>query len=628
MLPIRWLGSRLPLPSWRTGLIAGTAVLMVACLATRVLAQATAAVAEQTLDLWTMVVGMLGGLALFLFGMEQMADALKALAADRLKDVLARLTTNRLMGALTGAAVTAVIQSSSVTTVLVVGFISAGIMSVPQSVGVIFGSNIGSTVTAQLIAFKVTAIALPMVAIGFAMLFISRRDRVRHYGGMLMGLGLVFYGMGLMSDAMEPLREYRPFLDLMQRMENPFLGILVATLFTGLVQSSAATTGIIIVMAGQGLITLHAGIALVFGANIGTCATALLASVGKPREALRASVVHLLFNVIGVVLWVWFIDPLARLVTALSPAAESLSGVARMAAEAPRQIANAHTVFNVANTLLFLPFGGQFARLAELLVPGRRNAAAAAVDVAPQWTAVHLDPGLLAVPAIALEQTRGEIRRLSRMIRSLVERLVPAYSQGDVEAAAAMLKQEAEIDFVGERIDQYLVQIARRDLNQDQSEIAVQLTEITTSLERIAELFKRDLHPLIKARNERPVPDGEAGHPELLGFADLVLRNYDKAIRAFEERSTEAAREVVRSKPEVARSQQACRASRYGALGSGDPEAVAAGEIYLDLVDHLRRINSHAEAVAFTMLEGFLDARRRKSRTKAKGTPAPTPVAA
>ena len=197
---------------------------------------------QSELDLFAMGMGLLGGLALFLFGMEQMADALKALAAERLKDFLARLTTNRFMGALTGAIVTAVIQSSSVTTVLTVGFVTAGILSLSQAVGIIFGANIGTTLTAQIIAFKVTKLALLMVAVGFALLFMGRRDKFKQIGGMIMGLGLVFFGMSLMSDAMKPLRTFGPFLDLMARMENPLLGIAVAAAFTGLVQSSSATT--------------------------------------------------------------------------------------------------------------------------------------------------------------------------------------------------------------------------------------------------------------------------------------------------------------------------------------------------------------------------------------------------
>ncbi|MES9905934.1 MAG: Na/Pi cotransporter family protein, partial [Sedimenticola sp.] len=294
---------------------------------------------ESTIAWGVMGMKLFGGLALFLFGMEQMADALKAVAGERMRNILAKLTTNRFMGAATGAFVTAVIQSSSVTTVLVVGFITAGLMSLSQSVGVIMGANIGTTITAQIVAFKVTKAALLMIGVGFSMLFLSKEEKIKQYGTMLMGLGLVFFGMSVMSDAMKPLRTYQPFLDLMITMENPFIGIMVAAAFTGLIQSSSATTGIVIVMASQGFITLPAGIALAFGANVGTCVTAMLASIGKPREAVRAAMVHVFFNIAGVLLWVMFIPQLVEFVTWFSPTHPELSGIEKLGAETPRQIA-------------------------------------------------------------------------------------------------------------------------------------------------------------------------------------------------------------------------------------------------------------------------------------------------
>ena len=282
--------------------------------------------ASQDIDWFYLVMALLGGLAMFLYGMEQMSDGLQSAAGDKLKDVLAGLTRNRFLGAVTGAFVTAVLNSSSVTTVLVVGFISAGFMTLTQSVGIIMGANIGSTFTAQIVAFNVTQYALLLVALGFFMLFTAKTERIRHFGSMIMGLGLIFYGMGVMGEAMNPMRTYEPFLELMVKMENPLLGILVGAVFTGLVQSSAATTGIAIVMAAEGLISLPAGIALSFGANIGTCVTAILAAIGKPAEAVRAAVVHISFNIAGVVLWLMFIPQLAEFVAYISPSAPELAG--------------------------------------------------------------------------------------------------------------------------------------------------------------------------------------------------------------------------------------------------------------------------------------------------------------
>ena len=318
-----------------------------------------------------MTVGLFGGLALFLYGMEQMTEALKAAAGRGLQSILARLTTNRFSGALIGALVTAVIQSSSVTTVLVVGFVSAGLMTLNQSIGVILGANIGSTVTAQIIAFNVTRYSLLIVAVGFAMTFIGQRERVKQYGHIFFGFGLLFLGMGIMSEAMAPLRSYPPFLTLMAQMANPLLGIAVGAVFTALVQSSAATTGIVIVIASQGFVPLTAGIALALGANIGTCVTAMLATIGKPRAALRAAAVHVLFNVVGVLLWFGFIGQLAQLTRILSPLHPELTGLARLAAETPRQIANANTLFNLVNTLLFIGFTPWIGQLVSRIFPDR-----------------------------------------------------------------------------------------------------------------------------------------------------------------------------------------------------------------------------------------------------------------
>lgn len=561
------------------------------------------------LDLWTMGMGLVGGLALFLFGMEQMADALKALAADRLKDILARLTTNRYMGAVTGAIVTAIIQSSSVTTVLTVGFITAGILSVSQAVGIIFGANIGTTLTAQIIAFKVSKLALLMIAVGFAMLFISRRDTVRQYGAMIMGLGLVFFGMSLMSGAMKPLRSYGPFLDLMVRMENPILGILVAAAFTALVQSSSATTGVVIAMAGQGLISLEAGIALIFGANIGTCVTAMLACIGKPRAAVRTSLIHILFNVAGVLLWIWFIEDLAALVVWVSPQAEGLTGVGKLAAETPRQIANAHTIFNIANTIVLLPFGAQFARLVENLVPDRSDPEVVDEGAPTEWTAMHLDYDLLAVPSIALEQTRGEILRLGTLVRELLDGIMPRFNRYDSAAEPAISQLEAGAVEISGQINDYLIQISRRNLNLQQSEFATQLMDVSTDLKHIGDLVKKDLGALLRKKYELGVSFSGQGKMELLQFHETVLSSYDKAMEAFEGNDGKRAREVVRTKPELVAQHRSYRISHYQRLSEEWQESLDSSEIHLDLVDYLRRIYSYCESMALTMLDGYLDMR-------------------
>ena len=551
------------------------------------------------IDWGAMGMGLFGGLALFLFGMDQMADALKAVAGDRMKDILARLTTNRFMGALTGAFVTAIINSSSVTTVLLVGFISAGLMSLAQSVGVIMGANIGSTVTAQLIAFKVTKAALLMIGIGFTMLFAGRKERIRHYGGMLMGLGLVFFGMGVMSDAMGPLRTYQPFLDVMAHMENPFVGIVVAALFSGLIQSSAATTGIVIVMASQGFVNLPTGIALAFGANIGTCVTALLASIGKPREAVRAAVVHILFNVIGVMVWVGLIGQLAELVRFISPTHPELSGARRLAAEVPRQIANAHTLFNVANTLLFIGFTGQFARLADWLVPDRPLDEEALVV-----RARYLDEELLATPSLALDRVRLEVLHMGQRVQDMMARIMPAILSGNKETLRDIERMDDNVDTLHAQIIAYLGKISRLTLTERQTGELIRLMEAVNDLENIGDVIETNLIVLGHERIDEGVSISQPTREVLSNFHVVVNRAVEAAVQAVAQKNELAARSVTSMKQEISRIADSAAAHQAQRLVAEEPNRIPAYTIEIDIIEKLKRIYYFAKRMAKTVEDG------------------------
>ncbi len=548
--------------------------------------------APQQLNWLNMGMGLLGGLALFLFGMEQMADALKAAAGERMKLILARLTTNRFMGALTGAFVTAIIQSSSVTTVLVVGFISAGLMSMAQSIGVIMGANIGTTITAQIVAFKVTKAALAMIAVGFGMLFISRNERIRQYGGILMGLGLVFFGMQVMSDAMHPLRSYQPFLDLMARMESPLFGILIAAGFTALIQSSSATTAIVIVLASQGFLTLPAGIALAFGANIGTCVTALLAAIGKPREALRAALVHVLFNVFGVLIWVGFIPQLAAVVTAISPSHPELSGTARLAAEAPRQIANAHTVFNVANTFIFIWFTAQFARLVEWLVPDRPLEEAEAIR------ARFLDEALLETPSLALDRVRLEIGHMGEQVKAMLKGLMPAVLRGDSADLRRIAEMDNAVDALHGHIVSYLGRISQSPLTEHETETFLRLMQAANDLENIGDIMEVDLVTLGQERIEQGVAVSEATEEQLMRLHRAVTRAVDTALRSIAENDEAAAREVIGMKGEINELVNAAIRHQASRLVADEPKRLVSYKVEVDIIEKLKRIYYFAKRMA------------------------------
>jgi phosphate:Na+ symporter len=546
-----------------------------------------------TIDWVTLLMGLFGGLAMFLFGMDQMSEGLKAAAGDTLKDVLGRLTKNRFMGAITGAFVTAVLNSSSVTTVLVVGFISAGFMTLSQSVGIIMGANIGSTFTAQIVAFNVTQYALIMVAVGFYMLFATKQEKTRHYGSMLMGLGLVFYGMGVMGDAMAPLRSYQPFIELMGRMENPLLGILVGAVFTGLVQSSAATTGIAIVMATGGLITLPAGIALAFGANIGTCVTALLAAIGKPTDAVRAAVVHIIFNIAGVLVWVMFIPQLAELVTTISPSAPELSGKARMAAEVPRQIANAHTVFNVANTLLFLAFTTTFARLAERLVPAKPEAAEKII-VRPKY----LDSELREIPSMALERVRFELGHMGKIISDMLARLDEGFLESDRRKLDEVTMMDDKVDILNEAILEYLSEVRQHDLTSRQSAEFQSLMSATINLESLADIIETDLVAIGKRFLDADMQPSETTRLLLREMANKVVQSVENVIRAIRENDETAAAEVIALKDDIRRLAEEALKRQSERIAVREPEHLALVQLEMEVLEHLRRIYTLTKRIA------------------------------
>jgi phosphate:Na+ symporter len=544
------------------------------------------------IDWLNMGMKLLGGLALFLFGMEQMADALKAVAGERMKLILAKLTTNRFMGAATGAFVTAIIQSSSVTTVLVVGFITAGLMSTAQSIGVIMGANIGTTITAQIVAFKVTKFALLMVAGGFGMLFFSKQEKIKQYGGMLMGLGLVFFGMSVMSDAMNPLRSYQPFLDLMTRMENPLVGILVAAGFTALIQSSSATTAIVIVMATQGFITLEAGIALAFGANIGTCVTAMLAAIGKPRDAVRAAVVHVLFNVFGVLLWVGIIPQLAEFVTWLSPAHPGLSGTDRVAAETPRQIANAHTVFNIANTFIFIGFTSQFARLVEWLVPDKP------IEEKVIAQPKYLDEELLETPSLALDRVRLEIGHMGKRISEMLERILPAVISGNLQTLKDIARIDDEVDILHGHIITYLGDISKKQLTEGQTRKLVGLMAAVNDLENVGDIIETDLVHLGNERLERNISISMATREVLTRLHDVVSKATIKAINATQENDQHAAQDVIGLKSDINLLMDSAATHEAMRLVVDEPGRLAAYTLEMDIIEKLKRIYYFAKRMA------------------------------
>lgn len=540
---------------------------------------------DKTIEWFTLFMKLAGGLALFLGGLEQLSEGLKKAAGDTLKVMLSRLTTNRFSGALTGAVVTGILNSSSITTVLVVGFVTAGVMTLSQSVGVIMGANIGSTVTAQILAFNVSKYALLPIAVGFFMIFTGKSENLKYGGMMIMGMGLVFFGMSIMSDAMSPLRSYQPFIDLLKRMENPLLGILAGAVFTGLVQSSAATVGIAIALASEGFLALDAGIALALGANIGTCATALLAAIGKPPEAVRAAVVHVAFNIAGVLVWFFFIEQLAAIATSVSPTSPDLQGSARLAAEVPRQIANANTMFNIVNTCIFLPFTPFFAWFATKVVP----------DKPPEPGPIQpafLDDSVLEVPSLALERVRQELTRVNEIILSMFQQIATAIELVDKNKIRALIREDDKVDLLESACLEYLSRIRQSPLTTTESEEHQTLMVTAVALENLADVIETDLVELGEAAIEISHTQSEETRQLTTDMYLAVLRCIELLLLVLRDKDKHAGAEILKYDRKIKDLQKELMARKSVRLGYKEQSALKMARIEVSMSDKLLRMYS------------------------------------
>lgn len=548
------------------------------------------------LEYGTMAMGLFGGLAIFLFGLEQMTDALKSVAGAGMKKLLARLTTNRFKAVLAGGLVTSVIQSSSVTTVLTVGFVSAGLMSLEQSIGIIMGAEIGTTITAQIIAFKVTHYALAIVAIGFVLQFFFKSERVRQYGIMILGFGLVFFGMNLMKGAMAELGEYQPFLDLMQRMDNPLLAILTSALFTGLVQSSSATTGVVIALGSEGLISLEAAIALVLGANIGTCVTALLASIGKPRVAVQTAMVHVLFNVAGVCLWFGLIPLLADTMRDFS-------------SNLPRQIANAHTTFNLLNTVIFIGFTPLFARAVRRLVPLRP-------EVEERARPKYLDDNLLETPELALDRVRLEIVRMGELATDIVRRAPEIVAEGSRADLDRLRAADDDVDALHGAIITYLGRLSQESLTEPQTELLHDNMTIANYIENMADVVETNLVHLGHQRLGSELAISPETRMRVEALADLVVRCVVDTLESVRSDDIALARSVIEAKPEIGRLAQEAQEHLMRRLVAQAPQRREAFQIESEIVETLKRIYYNAKRIAKAVAQVEMSYLRPESDTE------------
>lgn len=532
---------------------------------------------------------LLGGLALFLYGMNMMSQGMEAAAGNKMKQILERLTTNRYLGVLVGAVITAIIQSSSATTVMVVGFVNSGMMTLRQAVGVIMGANIGTTITGQLIALDAGAIAPFIAFLGVVMVVFLKQPKVRNIGGILAGLGVLFIGMEMMSTAMMPLRDSKAFIDMMTKFSNPLLGIMAGAIFTALIQSSSASVGILQALATSGAISFSGAVYVLFGQNIGTCITAVLASIGTGRNAKRTTIIHLSFNIIGTAVFtiLCMLTPLTSWVGGFTPANPAA------------QIANMHTLFNIVTTILLLPAGNLLAKLAEKILP----------DVDEPEEGMYLKylkntkpvtEGKIGVSAINFELTHKEIARMLEIAKKNVADSFTAFLNCDDGFIPKVEEKEEYVDFLNREISKYISTNMAHESNTRGSRILSAYFKVTSNVERISD-HAMNICGYSEWLKEKDVRFSQEVREEILQMQqtceELLTLLLNENMEALDELSRVSALEQkMDDMTEDYRNRMMHRIQEGTAAGEGSV-------LYTEMLTDFERIGDHALNIAQEMTE-------------------------
>ncbi|MHA6259486.1 Na/Pi cotransporter family protein [Sporosarcina sp. CAU 1771] len=526
-----------------------------------------------------------GGLGIFLFAIKYMGDGLQKVAGDRLRDILDRFTTNPIMGILVGIIVTVLIQSSSGTTVITVGLVSAGFMTLRQSIGVIMGANIGTTVTAFIIGLDVGAYALPIMAVGAFMIFFFKKNEIKNFGEVVFGFGGLFLGLELMSGGMSPLRSLPSFAELTVSMSNhPFLGVVVGTVFTLIVQSSSATVGILQGLYSENLIDLKASLPILFGDNIGTTITAVLASIGVSVAARRAAATHVLFNVLGSVIFLILLIPFTAYVEWLS----TLLGL-----EKKMQIAFAHGSFNIANTIIQFPLIGFWAFLVTKLIPGE--------DVTIEYKPKHLDRHFIEQsPAVAIGQAKEEVVRMGEFSIQGLKETYEYLKTGHKKHAETGYQIEDAINNLDRKITDYLIEISAVSISPVESARHVVLMETVRDIERIGDHFENIIE-LIDYRDVNRVKLTEDAMDDLTEMFTLTIETVQKAVDSLDLNDMNLARTVSEKEDLIDKMERKFRKNHILRLNEGNCTAQA-GMVFVDIVSNLERIGDHAVNISEAIL--------------------------
>lgn len=546
------------------------------------------------IDYQEMIFYAAGGLAFFLFGIKYLSDGLQGIAGKRMRHLLEKGTKTPARGVISGLLVTALIQSSSATTVLTVGLVNSGLMSLRQAIGIIMGANIGTTVTAYLIGFKLEEYALPIAAVGMLFLFFFKNKRINTIGQVLFGLGMLFYGMKTMGTGLKPLRDLPIFINAMTSIEsNSLLGVLVGTIFTGIVQSSSATIGILQELAYQGAVTYNQAVPILFGDNIGTTVTALLAAIGTSVAARRAALTHCFFNLVGTLIFLplfllGIFPQIVRLFTdyiyVLLPGFEGTWATLNI----KMQIAQTHGVFNISNTLIQLPFVSLLAALVTKVIPGE--------DVTVAMEPKFLEPRLLSNPPVALGQAAREVLRMGSIAKDAVEHAITYFFTGLENESKMVWNLEQVIDNLQKRITDYVVKLSQRELSVEDSNNAYIYIQAVNDIERVGD-HATNIVELTQAKLEQGIRFSIEALTDMRKMIDKTVETFEWAMHSLETNDLDLARKVIKNDDSIDEMEIEFRRAHINRLNEGVCNGEA-GAIYIDILSNLERIGDHSVNIA------------------------------
>lgn len=530
-----------------------------------------------------LILSVFGGVMLILYGMRLAGEGLQKAAGARLRSFLLTATNNRLKSVAVGASITALIQSSSATTVMLVGFVGSGLLGLRETIGIILGADIGTTFTVQIIAFKIYDYALALIGAGILIRMLGRRDVIKDIGQAILGFGFIFFALKILIDTFGPVTENPLTRDVLLGLsKDPLAGIIVSALLTAVFHSSAATLGLAITAAHSGLLTLDAAMPIVLGANVGTTITAVISSFGASVEGKRVALAHILFKVLGVLIVLPFLGPFTDIVGLSS-------------GDLARQVANAHTLFNIAIAILFLPFTSPFTRFVEMLLPEKEPAA--------RFGPKYLDPIVLASPSLALVQASREALRAADTVQEMLQRSIEVFENNDIELLEDIEEKDDDVDLLDREIKLYLTKLSRESLSEEQAKRELEIMLFSDNIENIGDVIDKNLMDIARKKIKGGLSFSKEGMLEIKSLHQKVLENFEMGVAAFAGSDPELARRLLTHKVKLSEMEKELRQAHINRLHKGLKESIDTSAIHLDVLTNLKRINSYITNVAYPIIE-------------------------